>query len=344
MAQTSKIINTAFTNLNQRQKDVLTARFGLEKKEGKGETLAAIGERMDVTRERIRQIENAAIVLARENLLKNPEINASLAKIGDYIGTTGGVAKKDGVVQYAAAFMNGVTGNQVDFLSEASGIFNLYPEDKDYHSFYYLGKKDMKTALAFIDSWTNYLKSRKDKVFSSSYEATLASFLKTKPSFSSTAENYIAISKQIKKNPYGDIGLSEWPEINPGTVRDKIYLVMKKKKEPLHFETIAEHINKINFDGHVALTPTVHNELIKDSRFALVGRGMYGLREYGYTSGTAREAIADVLKTKGPLYPTDVVAHVNKQYFFRQNTILINLQNKNFFERLPDGTYQVRES
>ncbi len=344
MAPVSKVISTALADLTQRQKEVLVGRFGLEKKDEKGETLAAIGERMNVTRERIRQIENVAIVLAKENLLKNKDIVSSLNKITSHIKENGGAVKKNAVVKYASQFLNGVNGNQIDFLGEASGFFNLHAEDNDYFPFYYLTKKDIKTALAFVDSWTNYLESRKQKVFSGSYEAILAGFLKIKPAFSQVAENYLAISKRIQKNPYGDMGLREWPEINPTTVRDKIYLVMKKKKEPLHFEAIADTINKVRFDDHTTLTPTVHNELIKDDRFSLVGRGMYGLREYGYESGTAREAIAKVLKKKGPLVSADVVSHVNQAYSFRQNTILINLQNKSFFERLSDGTYRVRES
>jgi hypothetical protein len=88
----------------------------------------------------------------------------------------------------------------------------------------------------------------------------------------------------------------------------------------------------------------VHNELIKDNRFVLVGRGMYALKEHGYEPGTAREVIAKVLKNQGPLRPTDVVTHVNKQRFFKPNTILINLQNRSFFERMPDGRYRVREA
>jgi hypothetical protein len=168
--------------------------------------------------------------------------------------------------------------------------------------------------------------------------------LKTKSVQQSIAENYLSVSKQIHKNPYGDMGLREWAEISPATVRDKIYLVLKKKAEPLHFEDIAKHINKVGFDSEEALAPTVHNELIKDNRFVLVGRGLYGLKEHGYEPGTAREVIAKVLKSKGALQATDVVSHVNKQRFFKSNTILINLQNKNFFERLPDGRYRVRES
>ena len=171
--------------------------------------------------------------------------------------------------------------------------------------------RTLRPRSAFVNGWVGFLKSHKEKVFADSYQVQLASFLKNKSVQQEIADNYLGISKQIDKNPYGDVGLDEWPEINPATVRDKIYLVLKKKAEPLHFEDIATHINKVGFDDQKALAPTVHNELIKDNRFVLVGRGMYGLKEHGYEPGTAREVIAKVLKAKGPLKPNDVVTHVN---------------------------------
>ena len=75
MASINKIIASRLTGLNPRQKEVITARFGLDGK-GEGETLAAIGDRMDVTRERVRQIENGAITLVKANIVKNPEAGA----------------------------------------------------------------------------------------------------------------------------------------------------------------------------------------------------------------------------------------------------------------------------
>ena len=342
MASLSKILNAALGDLNPRQREVLTARFGLEGKEG--ETLAAIGERLNVTRERIRQIENGAIALVKANIEENPEIVQTIEKIKKFIAQKGGVAKKTDVVEYAATLASGVKEAHVDFLAEASGAFSLYREDDRFQPFYYVSEKDLKNAQAFVEGWVSHLRGRKEKVFSESYGVQLAAFLKVKAMMPAIAENYLGISKQIHKNPYGDVGLREWPEISPSTVRDKIYLILKKKAAPLHFEDIAKHINEIGFDGQEALAPTVHNELIKDNRFVLVGRGMYALREHGYEPGTAREVITKILKTAGPLRPTDVVTHVNKQRFFKQNTILINLQNRNFFERMPDGRYRVRES
>ena len=343
MASTTKIINTALNGLSPRQREVLEGRFGL--KGGEGETLAAIGDRMGITRERVRQIENAALAVAKTNITGDAEAVALLDKIKKYIAGNGGVAKKVDVAAYADALAKGIGENQIDFLSEASAAFNVYREDEDYHPFYYVTDKDLKNAQAFVDGWSHFLKSKKENAFSAAtYQAELANFSKTKAIENTLAQNYLSITKRIHSNRFGDIGLREWPEINPTTIRDKIYLVLKKGGAPLHFEDIAKKINDVKFDAQVALAPTVHNELIKDERFVLVGRGMYALKEHGYEPGTAREVIAKVLKTSGPMKATDVVARVNRQRFFKENTILINLQNRSAFERLSDGRYRVREA
>ncbi len=342
MASILKLINTALASLNPRQKEVVTARFGLAG--GSGETLAAIGERMHITRERVRQIENGAVTLIKANIQKSQEMAALIEKIKKFIAAKGGVSKKSDVVHYAATLAPGIKENHIDFLAEASGAFNLYREDDAFESFYYVTDKDLKNARSFVEGWIGFLKNHKEKIFAESYQIQLASFLKMKSLQADRAENYLGLSKSIRKNPYGDVGLCDWPEISPSTVRDKIYLVLKKNNAPLHFEDIAKHINSARFDDEQALAPTVHNELIKDSRFVLVGRGLYGLQEHGYEPGTAREIIATVLKKHGALPASDVVGHVSKQRFFKPNTILINLQNKNFFERLPDGKYKIRES
>jgi len=343
MASTSKIINSALNGLSPRQREVVEGRFGL--KGGEGETLAAIGDKMGITRERVRQIENAALAVAKSNISKDDETLALLAKVKQYIAGKGGVAKKTDVVTFANALAKGIGENQIDFLSEASATFNVFREDEDYHPFYYVSEKDRQNAQAFVDGWANFLKSKKETALAgNAYRAELASFSKTKGVESAIAENYLGATKRIHSNRYGDMGLREWPEINPTTIRDKIYLVLKKGGEPLHFETIAKKINEVKFDGQIALAPTVHNELIKDERFVLVGRGMYGLKEHGYEPGTAREVIAKVLKSSGPMKATDVVSKVNSQRFFKENTILINLQNKGTFERMSDGRYRVREA
>jgi len=85
----------------------------------------------------------------------------------------------------------------------------------------------------------------------------------------------------------------------------------------------------------------VHNELIKDDRFVLVGRGTYGLREFGILPGTAREVITHFLQNQYALASRDLVKLVLQQRQFKENTLLLNLQNRKYFKRLPDGKYTI---
>jgi len=132
--------------------------------------------------------------------------------------------------------------------------------------------------------------------------------------------------------------LKNWPEINPRGVKDNAYLVLLKTKKPLHFTQITKLINK-------ALPQTVHNELIKDPRFVLVGRGIYGLRDWGYEPGLVKDVIFKVLKTsRAPLAKQQILAHVLKQRFVKENTILLNLSNRKYFSKNLQGKYQIRET
>ena len=110
----------------------------------------------------------------------------------------------------------------------------------------------------------------------------------------------------------------------------------------MHFKEIAKKINELKLNKRRALYQTIHNELIKDPRFVLVGRGMYGLSEFGLKPGIAKDVIARVLKTKGPLYKEEVVDLVKQERFLKDNTILLNLQSKKYFKRLADGRYHIK--
>lgn len=344
MAQATKIFNALLESLSPRQKEVVVARYGLGKGGGDGETLEAIGRRFGITRERVRQIENSALDLLSKNLNAYPACVQIIERGKGLLKVSGGAQRKETLLKNLGKSVEGITDGHLAALLKATDAFNVYPEDKHYWPFYYLTKDDLKNALGFVDSWASFLRSHKDEVLAGGYEVSLNNFIKNKKLNKNHAESYLNVAKKIRQNPYGDSGLAEWPEIRPQTTRDKIYLVLKKKGEPMHFEAIAGLINEVKFGESLALAPTVHNELIKDPRFVLVGRGIYALRELGYEPGTAREVIHKILKRQGPLHPTDVIKHVSKQRFFKPNTILINLQNKSHFERLADGRYRLREA
>lgn len=343
MIPANKAVNSLIQELEPRQKEVILGRFGLSgPKEGK--TLAEIGESLGVTRERVRQIEASALGLLRSKMATIPACSQILEKGKKYLKSVGGVAKRDKFLDNVRNAADGLNDNHIALLTEVSPEFHSYKEDESFWPFYYLAKADLKNALGFVDSWLGFLDDNKEKVLGGSYKNLLESFAKSKRVDMARTNDLISISKKINSNPYGDVGLSDWPEVNPTTTRDRAYLVLKKKQKPLHFTEIAKAINETGFGAQVALAPTVHNELIKDARFVLVGRGLYGLREQGYEPGVAKEIIQKILKRNGPLSADKVIEHVNKQRFFKTNTILINLQNRSFFERNSDGTYRVRQA
>jgi hypothetical protein len=343
MYSAQKIFNTLWEELNDRQKEVLTGRFGLDKS-GKSQTLAALGARYHVTRERIRQIESSGIAALRTKIANHAGCQEIIEKTRKFLKDSGGVARREAVLDYVNTFVDGLTENHLAVLIEATKAFHFYGEDRQFWAFYYTDKAALKSATSFIDQWTSHLRGRKEHVLQGKYHDFLADYLKKKNVKREVAENYLSISKRIHKNPFGDLGLSEWAEIMPKTIRDRVYLVLKKQQEPMHFRVIAKTINEISFDKHQASAPTVHNELIKDNRFVLVGRGMYALAEFGFQPGTAREVIARILKKHGPLKPKDVILAVQRERFFKPNTVLVNLQSKSFFQRQDNGTYRIREA
>ena len=156
--------------------------------------------------------------------------------------------------------------------------------------------------------------------------------------------SYLEPSKLIERNYFGQWGLKSWPEIKPRSIKDKIYLALKKEERPLHFVEIAEVINEICQDKKLAKPQTVHNELIKDERCVLIGRGIYALKEWGYQEGIVKEVIAEVLKKRNRVMNKDeIIREVLKKRMIKKNTVLVNLKNHDCFIGLGDGRYGLRD-
>ena len=303
-----------------RQRDIIQLRYGI--KNGEPQTLAAIGARYNVTRERIRQIETHALRTLRAQFAK-PEFNEFRAGVVNYLEQYNGVRRHD-LVATDLREKNAV----VHCALEASGVAQLRPEDKQYHALWTLSENHTKRADAFITELITSLRGKKNGIPDMPQDAT--------------AQNYIALSKKFAMSPYGEFGLAEWRDINPKVSRDWAHVVLKKAHKPLHFLQLTNEINKLRVAKKVN-AQTIHNELIKDKRFILVGRGMYGLPEFGIMPGTAREVLATLLKKHGPMPAKDIVQLALSHRPFKEKTLLINLQNKSWFKRLDEGKYFVRK-
>lgn len=342
---TNKIIEDLFAGLDARQKKVLIKRYGLDS--GDEMTLAELGKSFGVTRERIRQIEALALNDVRK-IAKDGHLNELTATVVELLKKTGGVRKEDhllGEIKHFAheADVAANFANQVRFLLEISKAVVYHREDESLHSHWHLSLAHQKKAFDFLDALIKHLKDKKhDTLHNKKFEQFFNDVVELHKLEKDVAKHYMAISKKFGANIYGDFGLTEWEEVKPRVSRDWIYLILKKAGKPLHFGEIANEIRRLR-PNKKTNTQTIHNELIKDKRFILVGRGIYGLRETDtMPSGTIRDILVHILKAEGPLKPKELIAKVLEHRIFKENTILFNLQNKKYFERMADGKYKTK--
>lgn len=328
-----KICADLLKDLPQRTTDVIERRFGLGGEAGQRETLEAVGQSYGITRERVRQIEEEGLSKIKERIENYPEIFKYFKKI---LASFGGLKKEQELLEILGG---NKFKNHIFFLLSNRAGFERIPEDNEFCSSWLIEKESLSRAKKVVKSTIASFKKEKQPL---SLQKLLDNQKLNKNVFLSSIE----ISREIEKNPEGNYGLRDWLEINPRGVKDKAYLVLRKEEKPLHFAEIADRIEKLPFPGHQKIhVATVHNELIRDQRFVLVGRGLYALAEWGYTSGVVKDVIAKVLKeSKRPLTKQEILDKVLKQRFVKTNTIALNLQDRDCFIRDEKGRYAVREA
>ena len=319
-----QLINRILVGLSDRQKDILESRYGLINPQTL--TLQSIGERYGITREGIRRIEAQALEIVAKNAAA-ADFRDFIKLVSDHLRRLGGVRKEDDLANDVKLLIQdsgsaNLLPNHLKFLLEVSQSVFYHTEDKGFYGHWYLTKDIRQKAVKFINLMEKALKAGAE------VDANLRTL---------NAANYLSISKKFAVNSYGDFGLRESKEIMPKSARDWAYLVLKRESRPIHYSELALLVNK--FSKKQSHPQTIHNELIKDDNFVLIGKGTYGLKEHGYLPGTAREVIVRLLKKNGPLKSQEVVKLVLQERFFKENTVLINLQNKEQFKRLEDGRY-----
>ena len=149
---------------------------------------------------------------------------------------------------------------------------------------------------------------------------------------------WLLISKRVGKNPLGEWGRQESPHVRIKNTRDFAYLTLKRHGSPMHFTEVAKGIEKLF--GRETHPATTHNELIKDSRFVLVGRGLYALKEWGYEPGVVREVIKGIIEREGPLSREDVIERVKRERYVKDATISVNFRTVCLRDS-SDGRYSL---
>jgi len=325
------------TALPDRAREVLIARYGLGEKTDPL-TLEAIGKRYGITRERVRQIENYAIAtIQKSDAFKNEE--EVFAMLAEYVDSIGGVISEANLLESVAKDES--TRNHIHFLLVLGNQFTRKKEDAEFAHRWYT---DAKLAEQVQNALRSVYKNLGDDDLipeSELFDTFLTELrdLNQRYRDDEILRRWLSLSKGIGQNPLGEWGLAASPNVRAKGMRDYAYLAIKRHGSPMHFTEVAKAINELfNRRAHTA---TCHNELIKDNRFVLVGRGLYALSEWGYSTGVVKDVIREILKSEGPLTRDDIIDRVRKERYVKDNTILVNLQDSSIFVRDKDGRYTL---
>lgn len=331
-----KITSQLISCLNERNTDVLTQRYGLDGREGK--TLEAIGQKYGITRERVRQIENYAI-----NAIKQDDVfggaQKAFAELEDAFEARGKFVAEDRLLNELGQD-DDVLRNNLYFLLVLGDSFTKMKEDDSYN---HRWTTDNDLAAKIHSAFDNLHKKidesilfTQEQIISAVREHAAGAGMEHKNFSDDIILSWLDASKIIDSNPMGEFGHADSANISPRGARDYAYLVLKKHSEPMHFTEIAKKIGDYFKDANAS---TVHNELIKDDKFVLVGRGIYALKSWGYETGTVRDIIQKYLETSGPLTKEEIIKAVLDKRQIKENTILVNLHDRRFFKKNDQNRY-----
>jgi hypothetical protein len=319
----------------ERARDVIVHRFGLGSNPER-ETLEAIGDRSSITRERVRQIEAVGLDAIRASKVFK-ESRSAFDEIVKYIHSLGVMIPEDALL--AAFGKDEKSRNRFRFFLMLDSSFFRERETDDFLARWHV---DNATAKNIHDALSKLYSSLDDDEVLTESEM-LDRFLDGLKNVNDAYKNeevlkrWLSLSKHIGSNPLAQWGKVTAPAIRIKGVRDYAYLAIKRNGAPMHFSAVSKAIGTLfSKKAHVA---TTHNELIKDPRFVLVGRGLYALSEWGYTPGVVRDVIRETLEKNGPMKKDEIMKHVKKARFVKDNTILVNLNDSHYFKRMKDGRY-----
>jgi hypothetical protein len=336
--QTEQLVKDVLDTIErEREREIVGRRFGLFDRK---ETLEQIGEMLGITRERVRQLEKSVVTRLRSAAEQGtlPHVADFQARVLELLQSAGEVARVSELTAQLAESASREEQARVAFLSQLSPDLTVIQEDDNFY--YSVGTQTAGDEKALKSSVASLIETIKQlgepKTIEQIAKAGGIEDAKQAAALASTSKQLATLN--------GRWGLVKWPMVNPKNIRDKIYVILKEHGKHMHFNEISDAIKGSDFKRKDVTTQAIHNELIKDKRFVLIGRGIYALKEWGYEKGTVADIISEVLREAGePLHRDEIVKRVLKSRFVKETTILLNLQGKPQFKRVAKATYALAE-
>lgn len=340
-----ELLSDLFLVLTQKESEVIKRRFALSGHSK--QTLEKIGKHFNVTRERIRQIENIALSKLKRTV--------RTTKLNDVNEMAKGILRANGGVMLGSDLISSVLKRLPHAQQIDGAVLRLsFAIDTDLSSegrsltlkpFWRLMSVSMDDVLTIIDTAVKLLEKR----HACMKTTEVMSSIKAMPIFGGRVPSdelilsCLSIDERLKEIADG-WGLTEWRFVRPRSIRDKVEIILKKIGQPMHFMQIANAIKEAGFDHKNVTVQAVHNELIRYPQFVLVGRGLYALKEWGYEPGTVADVIETILKKKGALSKKQIIEEVAKQRTVKVGTISLNLQKMPYFVRVGRAVYDFDAS
>ncbi len=327
--------------LSEKEREVVVKRFSLDNKER--QTLECIGRTFNVTRERVRQIEKIAL-----SKLKRTVSNSKLKYVNEVaravLKDNGGIMLEEDLLAKILITIDKAANVDAHIirlaLTISQDMANLEKTNL-FTSSWHLTSIPAELTQKVLNHAIALLKNKKDVVPHADFHKELKSEKLTPDNFEEAFfASVLKIDQRIKSVEEG-YGLMVWRHINPKSIRDKAYIVLKKTKKPLHFVDIANKIVASAFDKKVVTVQAVHNELIRYPQFVLVGRGLYALKEWGFQDGTVADIIQTLLEKKTSMSKQEITRGVLKQRQVKKGTISLNLQKNSHFVRVGRALYSL---
>ncbi len=322
--------------LKDRSRNIVEQRYGLSSQDTNRKTLEAIGQQYGITRERVRQIENFSLnSIRKSDMFKDSE---------PVFGEVSKEIERRGKIVHEEEFLNSLykdeaSRNHLHFLLVIAPEFIKIKEDNDFHHRWTIDVEEAEKVQEALRNLHQEINTD-DLITEEEMISRLNKHVSKVDLNNVSAETlyyWIKLSKLIDKNDLGEWGVVDSCNIRPRGVRDLAFLVLRRHGSPMHFTEVAKSISSTF--GKNAHPQTTHNELIKDGRFVLVGRGLYGLSDWGYSVGTVKDVIKNILKAHGTLTKEEVIKKVLKERYVKENTILVNLQDRRYFKKDPSDSY-----
>jgi len=319
----------------EREREIIARRYGLFDRK---ETLEQIGELLGITRERVRQLEKSVMTRLRTTATELPHITEVEATLLTAIEAAGQTARITALGAELTAENSRTDQSRLAFLTELAPAISVLSEDDNFYQS--AGNAKVHDVAAIKTEVAKLVKT----ISEAGKPLETRELTKQADMPNDVYATALASTSKQLATLNGRWGLVKWPTVNPKNIRDKIYVILAENGKHMHFNEIAEAIKASDFKRKDVTTQAIHNELIKDKRFVLIGRGIYALREWGYKKGTVADIISEVLREANePLHRDEIVKRVLKSRFVKETTILLNLQSKPQFKRVAKATYELAE-